>query len=76
VKRCSGDALRGVYLREELSGMSYLENQSELRAATADAAAHLLDAAIAARTVPGQRQMLLYCSLSVCLSVCHTRAPC
>ena len=54
-KLCSGDGSRGVYLREDaVSGMSYLENQSEVRAATADVAACLLDAAIAARTVPGQ----------------------
>jgi len=37
-----------------VSGMSYLENQSEIRAPTADVAAHLLDAAIASRTEPGQ----------------------
>lgn len=44
-----------MYLREDaVSGMSYLENQSEVRAPTADVAAHLLDAAIAARTVPRQ----------------------
>jgi len=42
-----------VYLREDaVSGMSYLENQSEVRAPTADVAARLLDAAIASRTVP------------------------
>ena len=42
-----------VYLREDaVSGMSYLENQCELRAPTADVAARLLDAAIATRTVP------------------------
>jgi len=50
-----------VYLREDaVSGLSYLENQSEVRAATADVAARLLDAAIAARTVPGQRRLLLH----------------
>jgi len=50
-----------VYLREDsVSGASYLENQAELRAATADVAACLLDAAIAARTVPG------LCALSHC----------
>ena len=42
-----------MYLREDaLSGMSYLDNQSEVRAPTAEVAARLLDAAIAARTVP------------------------
>ena len=46
-----------------MSGMSYLENQSEVRAATADVAARLLDAAIAARTVPGQSTLFL---LTVC----------
>lgn len=55
---CTGvDSVPGVYLREDaVSGMSHLENQSEVRAATADVAARLLDAAIAARTVPGQNK--------------------
>lgn len=47
-----------MYLREDaVSGLSYLENQSEVRAASADVAARLLDAAIAARTVPGQHTL-------------------
>jgi len=57
---CPGNGLRGVYLREDaVSGMSYLENQSEVRAPTADVAARLLDAAIAARTVPRQFALLI-----------------
>ena len=41
-----------MYLRDDpISGMQ-LENQSELRAPTAERAAYYLDAAVAARTVP------------------------
>lgn len=43
----------GVYLREDPISGTQLENQSELRAPTGDRAAHYLDAAVAARTVPG-----------------------
>ena len=43
----------GVFLRDDPICGTQLENQSELRATTADRAAHYLDAAIAARTVPG-----------------------
>ena len=41
-----------VYLKEDPISGTQLENQSELRAPTADKAAYYLDAAIAARTVP------------------------
>ena len=43
----------GVYLREDPVCGTQLENQSELRAPTAERAAYLLDAAIAGRTVSG-----------------------
>ena len=49
----SGGTAPGVYLREDPIVGTQLENQSELRAATADRAAYYLDAAIAARTIPG-----------------------
>lgn len=39
----------GVYLREDPICGTQLENQSELRAPTADRAAYYLDAALAAR---------------------------
>ena len=42
----------GVYLREDPICGTQLENQSELRAPSADRAAYYLDAAVAARTVP------------------------
>lgn len=42
-----------LYLRDDPVSGTHLENQSEVRAPTVDMAAHLLDAAIAARTVPG-----------------------
>ena len=44
----------GVYLRDDPICGTQLENQSELRAPTAERAAYFLDAAIAARTIPGQ----------------------
>lgn len=43
----------GVYLREDPICGTQLENQSELRAPTADRATYYLDAAIAARTQLG-----------------------
>ncbi|KAK2163260.1 hypothetical protein LSH36_83g06061 [Paralvinella palmiformis] len=42
----------GVYLREDPICGLQIENQSELRAPTADQASYYLDAAIAARTIP------------------------
>ncbi|XP_064622621.1 kinesin-like protein KIF26A [Lineus longissimus] len=42
----------GVYLREDPISGTQLENQSELRAPTADKAAYYLDAALAARATP------------------------
>ena len=47
------DQAPGVFLRDDPICGTQLENQSELRATSADRAAHYLDAAIAARTVPG-----------------------
>jgi len=44
----------GVYLRDDPVCGAQLENQSELRAPTAERAAYFLDAAIAARTVSGK----------------------
>jgi kinesin family protein 26 len=44
----------GVYLREDPICGLQIENQSELRAPTADHATYYLDAAVAARTVPGK----------------------
>lgn len=49
----------GMYLRDDPVCGTQLENQSELRAPTAERAAYFLDAAIAARTVPGERKMIL-----------------
>lgn len=46
----------GVYLREDPICGTQLENQSELRAPTADKAAFYLDAALAARSIPGTGQ--------------------
>lgn len=43
----------GIYLRDDPVCGTQLENQSELRAPTAERAAYYLDAAIAARTIPG-----------------------
>jgi hypothetical protein len=43
----------GVYLRDDPVSGIQLENLSELRAPTARHAAFYLDAAIAARTIPG-----------------------
>ena len=53
------DQAPGVFLRDDPICGTQLENQSELRATSADRAAHLLDAAIAARTVPGSSPNLL-----------------
>lgn len=44
----------GVYLREDPICGTQLENQSELRAPTADKAALYLDAALAARSATGE----------------------
>ena len=52
------DQAPGVFLRDDPICGTQLENQSELRATSADRAAHLLDAAIAARTVPGSSHTL------------------
>ena len=41
-----------MYLREDPICGTQLENQSELRAPTADRATYYLDAAVAARTIP------------------------
>ena len=49
-----GNTAPGVYLREDPICGTQLENQSELRAPTAERAAYYLDAAIAARTIPGK----------------------
>ena len=49
-----GNTAPGVYLREDPICGTQLENQSELRAPTAERAAYYLDAAIAARTIPGE----------------------
>ena len=49
-----GNTAPGVYLREDPICGTQLENQSELRAPTAERAAYYLDAAIAARTIPGR----------------------
>jgi len=43
-----------VYLKDDPITGTQLENQSELRAPTAQCAAYYLDAAIAARTIPGE----------------------
>ena len=47
----------GVYLRDDPVCGAQLENQSELRAPNAERAAYFLDAAIAARTVPGKYRL-------------------
>ncbi|GAB1604540.1 kinesin-like protein KIF26B [Argonauta hians] len=47
----------GVYLREDPICGTQLENQSELRAPTADQAAYYLDAAIAARSTAGEEEL-------------------
>ena len=51
-----GATAPGVYLREDPICGTQLENQSELRAPTADRAAYYLDAAVAARTIPGKTE--------------------
>jgi len=48
----------GVYLRDDPVCGAQLENQSELRAPTAERAAYFLDAAVAARTVSGTSTIL------------------
>lgn len=53
----------GVYLRDDPVFGSQLMNQSELRAPTAERAAFLLDAALAARTT-GKRSILIFFKLS------------
>lgn len=47
-----GSTAPGVYLREDPISGTQLENQSELRAPTADKAAFYLDVALASRSVP------------------------
>lgn len=47
----------GVYLREDPICGTQLENQSELRAPTADKAALYLDAALAARLAAGKKRL-------------------
>ncbi len=54
-----GNTAPGVYLREDPICGTQLENQSELRAPTAERAAYYLDAAIAARTIPGMYEKSL-----------------
>lgn len=52
-QEAGGSHAPSVYLRDDPITGTQLENQSELRAPTADVAAYYLDAAIAARTIPG-----------------------
>ena len=56
----SGVTSPGVYLRDDPVCGTQLENQSELRAPTAERAAYFLDAAIAARASPGQATQSIY----------------
>ena len=51
----------GVYLREDPICGTQLENQSELRAPTADRAAYYLDAALASRAVG--KSPFLFCDI-------------
>lgn len=53
----------GVYLREDPICGTQLENQSELRAPSAEKAAYYLDAALAARAAAGRR-VFLACNFS------------
>jgi len=55
-----------MYLREDPVCGLQLENQSELRAPTAERAAYFLDAAIAARTVSGQMKLYInaFCNVT------------
>ena len=48
----AGQTAPGVYLREDPISGTQLENQSELRAPSADKAAYYLDAALSQRTMP------------------------
>ena len=50
----AGSTNPSVYLRDDPIRGLQIENQSELRAPTADHATYYLDAAVAARTVPGK----------------------
>ncbi|XP_074662541.1 uncharacterized protein LOC141915043 [Tubulanus polymorphus] len=63
----------GVYLREDPISGTQLENQSELRAPTADKAAFYLDAAIAARTVTDTDEDVKYSHLLFTLHVYQYR---
>ncbi|CAH1790749.1 unnamed protein product [Owenia fusiformis] len=51
-----GNTAPGVYLRDDPICGAQLENQSELRAPTAEKAAYYLDAAIAARSAPATEE--------------------
>lgn len=55
----------GVYLREDPICGTQLENQSELRAPTADRAAYYLDAALASRAQGEVQITVLVCHLSL-----------
>lgn len=55
----------GVYLREDPICGTQLENQSELRAPTADRAAYYLDAALASRAQGEVQITILVCHLSL-----------
>ena len=50
----------GPQVRESAVSTAQLEHQNELRAPSAYHAAYYLDAAIAARTVPGRRRTFFY----------------
>ena len=50
----------GPRLRDNAVSAAQLEHQNELRAPSAHHAAYYLDAAIAARTVPGRRMIFFW----------------
>ena len=56
----------GVYLREDPISGTQLENQSELRAPTAEKAAYYLDAALNSRTQSGMAWCWIVYSLYIC----------
>ena len=69
----------GVYLREDPICGTQLENQSELRAPSADKAALYLDAALAARSATGKTErdiILVFVTPSRHLSVGCAGAEC
>ena len=61
----------GVFLRDDPVCGAQLENQSELRAPTVRHAAYYLDAAIAARTVPGNLMSGLLVGCQFSFQSCH-----